>query len=132
MPRHPSEYAKMLGERIARFKADCWLVNTGWSGGAYGVGNRMAIAHTRALLRAVLDGTLAGAPMRQDPNFGFLVPESVPEIPGNVLDPRGTWPDSGAYDEVARNLRGRFEDNFGKYEPFVDSEVKRAAIRAAA
>jgi phosphoenolpyruvate carboxykinase (ATP) len=132
MPRHPSEYAKMLGDRIARFKADCWLVNTGWSGGAYGVGKRMAIAHTRALLRAALDGSLAGAPMRQDPNFGFLVPESVPEIPGNVLDPRGTWADRQAYDEVARNLRGRFENNFEKYEPFVDGDVKRAAIRAAA
>jgi phosphoenolpyruvate carboxykinase (ATP) len=132
MPRHPSEYAKMLGERIARYKADCWLVNTGWSGGAYGVGKRMAITHTRALLRAALDGSLAGAPMRQDANFGFLVPENVPEIPGNVLDPRGTWPDTHAYDEVARNLRGRFEDNFEKYEPFVDTNVKRAAIRAAA
>jgi phosphoenolpyruvate carboxykinase (ATP) len=132
MPRHPSEYARMLGERIARYKADCWLVNTGWSGGAYGVGKRMAIAHTRALLRAALDGSLASAPMRQDANFGFLVPESVPEIPGNVLDPRGTWPDTGSYDEVARNLRGRFENNFQKFEPFVGSEVKRAAIRAAA
>jgi phosphoenolpyruvate carboxykinase (ATP) len=132
MPRHPSEYAKMLGERIARYNADCWLVNTGWSGGAYGVGKRMAIAHTRALLRAALDGSLAGAPMRQDPNFGFLVPESCADLPANVLDPRGTWPDQHAYDEVARSLRGRFEHNFAEFEPFVGSEVKRAAIRAAA
>jgi phosphoenolpyruvate carboxykinase (ATP) len=132
MPRHPSEYATMLGERIARYKADCWLVNTGWSGGAYGVGKRMAIAHTRALLRAALDGSLAGVPMRQDPNFGFLVPESCAEIPGNVLDPRGTWSDQHGYDEVARSLRGRFEHNFKEFEPFVGSEVKRAAIRAAA
>src|SRR5207302_8523848 len=107
MPRHPSEYATMLGERIARYKADCWLVNTGWSGGAYGVGKRMAIAHTRALLRAALDGSLAGVPMRQDPNFGFLVPESCADLPKNVLDPRGTWSDQHNYDEVARNLRGR-------------------------
>ena len=112
--------------------ADCWLVNTGWSGGAYGVGERMAIAHTRALLRAALDGSLAGAPMRQDPNFGFLVPESCAEIPSKVLDPRGTWSDKHAYDEIARNLRGRFEANFAEFEPFVGSEVKRAAIRAAA
>ncbi|HEX3953029.1 MAG TPA: phosphoenolpyruvate carboxykinase [Stellaceae bacterium] len=132
MPRHPSEYAKMLGERIARYGSDCWLVNTGWSGGAYGVGNRMAIAHTRALLRAALDGSLAGVPMRQDPNFGFLVPESCAEIPGNVLDPRGTWSDQRAYDETAHGLRGRFEHNFTAFEPFVGSEVKRAAIRAAA
>jgi phosphoenolpyruvate carboxykinase (ATP) len=132
MPRHPSEYARMLGERIARYGADCWLVNTGWSGGAYGVGKRMAIAHTRALLRAALDGSLAGAPMRQDPNFGFLVPESCADLPANVLDPRGTWNDKRAYDEVAHNLRGRFEHNFTEFEPFVGNEVKRAAIRAAA
>ncbi|MBV9964470.1 MAG: phosphoenolpyruvate carboxykinase, partial [Alphaproteobacteria bacterium] len=132
MPRHPSEYAKMLGERISRFKADCWLVNTGWSGGAYGVGKRMAIAHTRALLRAALDGSLAQAPMRQDTNFGFLVPESCADLPPNVLDPRGTWSDKRAYDEIAGNLRGNFEKNFAAYEPFVGSEVKRAAIRAAA
>jgi phosphoenolpyruvate carboxykinase (ATP) len=132
MPRHPSEYAKMLGDRIARFGAECWLVNTGWSGGAYGVGKRMAIAHTRALLRAALDGSLAGAPMRQDPNFGFLVPESCADLPANVLDPRGTWSDKRAYDEIARSLRGRFEHNFTEFEPFVGSEVKRAAIRAAA
>jgi phosphoenolpyruvate carboxykinase (ATP) len=132
MPRHPSEYAKMLGERIARYKADCWLVNTGWSGGAYGVGKRMAIAHTRALLRAALDGSLAGTAMRQDPNFGFLVPESCADLPPTVLDPRGTWSDKNAYDEVARNLRGRFVHNFTEFEPFVGNEVKRAAIRAAA
>jgi phosphoenolpyruvate carboxykinase (ATP) len=132
MPRHPSEYAKMLGERIARYGSDCWLVNTGWSGGAYGVGKRMAIAHTRALLRAALDGSLAGVPMRQDPNFGFLVPEACADIPGNVLDPRGTWQDQRGYDEIARNLRGRFESNFKEFEPFVGNEVKRAAIRAAA
>src|SRR5229473_5584285 len=86
---------------------------------AHGVGNRMAIAHTRALLRAALDGSLAGAPMRQDPNFGFLVPESCADIPGNVLDPRGTWSDKHAYDEVARNLRGRFAENFSGFEAFV-------------
>ena len=79
MPRQPAVYAQMLGDLIARHGADCWLVNTGWTGGAYGVGKRMAIAHTRALLRAALDGSLAGAPMRQDPNFGFLVPESCPD-----------------------------------------------------
>jgi phosphoenolpyruvate carboxykinase (ATP) len=132
MPRHPSVYAQMLRDRIARYGADCWLVNTGWSGGAYGIGQRMAIAHTRALLRAALDGSLAEAPMRQDPNFGFLVPESCAEIPSNVLDPRRTWPDQKGYDETARSLRGRFESNFQPFEPYVDSEVKRAAIRTAA
>jgi phosphoenolpyruvate carboxykinase (ATP) len=132
MPRHPSEYARMLGERIARHGARCWLVNTGWSGGAYGVGKRMAIVHTRALLRAALDGSLAQAPMRQDGNFGFLVPESCAAIPADVLDPRGTWSDKGAYDDAARQLRSRFEHNFTAYEPYVGSEVRQIAIRAAA
>jgi phosphoenolpyruvate carboxykinase (ATP) len=132
MPRHPSEYARMLGERIARYGAQCWLVNTGWSGGAYGVGQRMAIVHTRALLRAALDGRLAEAPMRKDPNFGFLVPESCPEIPNEVLDPRRTWSNRRAYDETARDLTRRFAANFDQFEPFVGDEVKDVAIHAAA
>jgi len=132
MPRHPSEYARMLGERIAKHGSQCWLVNTGWSGGAYGTGTRMAIAHTRALLRAALDGSLAGAPMRKDPNFGFLVPESCPELPSDVLDPRRTWSDKSAYDTTARDLTRRFEKNFGQFERFVGSEIREIAIRAAA
>ena len=132
MPRHPAVYAKMLGERIREHGAQCWLVNTGWSGGAYGVGRRMAIAHTRALLRAALDGRLAAAPVRKEANFGLLVPESCPEVPNEVLDPRGTWSDKKAYDETARGLTRRFEDNFREYEPFVGSEIKDVAIRAAA
>jgi phosphoenolpyruvate carboxykinase (ATP) len=132
MPRRPTEYAKMLGDRIARFGAKCWLVNTGWSGGAYGTGKRMAIGHTRGLLRAVLDGRLANAPMRKDPNFGFLVPESAADVPPEVLDPRATWENKKAYDETARGLTRDFEKNFGIYEPHVPSEVKRVAIRAAA
>src|SRR5580704_14313794 len=132
MPRRPTEYAQMLGDRIARFGAKCWLVNTGWSGGAYGTGQRMAIGHTRGLLRAVLDGRLANAPMRKDPNFGFLVPESAADVPPEVLDPRATWENKKAYDETARGLTRDFEKNFGIYEPHVPSEVKRVAIRAAA
>src|SRR5499427_3708516 len=93
MPRHPAVYAKMLGARIKEHGAQCWLVNTGWSGGTYGVGKRMPIAYTRALLRAALDGGLAGTTLREDPNFGLFVPEGCPEVPGEVLDPRGTWSD---------------------------------------
>jgi phosphoenolpyruvate carboxykinase (ATP) len=132
MPRHPSEYARMLGERIIRYGTRCWLVNTGWSGGAYGVGRRMAIVHTRALLRAALDGRLAQVPMRKDPNFGFLVPENCPEVPSEVLDPRRTWPNKRAYDETARDLTRRFEQNFDQFEAFVGEEIKQIAIRAAA
>ena len=132
MPRRPTEYAKMLGDRIQRFGAKCWLVNTGWSGGAYGTGQRMAIGHTRGLLRAVLDGRLANAPMRKDANFGFLVPESAADVPADVLDPRASWANKKAYDETARGLTRDFEKNFGKYEPGVGDEIKKVAIRAAA
>jgi phosphoenolpyruvate carboxykinase (ATP) len=92
----------------------------------------MPIAHTRALLRAALDGRLAAAPVRKEANFGLLVPESCPEVPQEVLDPRGTWSDKRAYDETARGLTQRFEANFREYEPFVGSEIKEVAIRPAA
>jgi phosphoenolpyruvate carboxykinase (ATP) len=131
MPRHPSVYAEMLGARIKEHGAQCWLVNTGWSGGTYGVGKRMPIAHTRALLRAALDGRLADAPLRREPNFGLLVPEACPEVPKEVLDPRGTWSDKDAYDDTARELTRRFEANFKEFEPFVGDEVKEIAIRGA-
>jgi phosphoenolpyruvate carboxykinase (ATP) len=122
----------MLGGLIREHGAQCWLVNTGWSGGTYGAGRRMPIAHTRALLRAALDGGLASAPVRQDPNFGLFVPESCPEVPSDILDPRETWSDKDAYDETARELTRRFAANFREYEPFVGAEVKAAAIRPAA
>ena len=92
----------------------------------------MPIAHTRALLRAALDGRLAAAPVREDPNFGLHVPQGCPEVPSEILDPRGTWSDKGAYDETARELTRRFAANFREYEPFVGAEVKAAAIRPAA
>jgi phosphoenolpyruvate carboxykinase (ATP) len=132
MPRHPSVYAKLLGEKMARTGAKCWLVNTGWSGGAYGVGARMRIEHTRALVRAALDGRLATVPTKPHPAFGMAVPESCPEVPSEVLDPRNTWADKGAYDQTARDLSGRFEANFKQFEPYVGAEVVAAGIHAAA
>ncbi len=131
MPRHPTVYAKMLGERIARHKAQCWLVNTGWSGGAYGVGQRMAIAHTRALVRAALDGRLGKSAVKQESHFGLYVPQSCPDVPNDVLDARGTWSDKDAYDDMAREVAKRFEGNFKKFEPHVGDAVNQAAIRAA-
>jgi phosphoenolpyruvate carboxykinase (ATP) len=131
MPRHPSVYAGMLGERIARHGVDCWLVNTGWTGGAFGTGLRMPIAHTRALLRAALDGSLTKAPMRVDPLFGLSVPESCPGVPQEVLTPRSTWADKSAYDAAARILVGRFQDNFTQYNDYVDDGVRAAAPEAA-
>ena len=134
MPRHPSEYGNLLRDLIARHGVDCWLVNTGWTGGAFGTGKRMPIKATRALLAAALDGSLNGAEFRTDPNFGFAVPVSVPGVDAAILDPRSTWADKVAYDAQARRLVGMFIDNFGKFETHVDASVKGAApmLREAA
>jgi len=107
-------------------------VNTGWSGGQYGVGNRMSIRHTRALLRGALDGTLLNARFRRDPFFGLSFPEHVPGVPDDVLDPRQTWSDKAAYDLMAKHLVTRFEENFASFEGGVGDDVRAAAIRAAA
>ncbi len=130
MPRPPAVYAKLLGERIARHDTDCWLVNTGWTGGSYGVGSRMEIGHTRALLNAALDGSLAAAPVRVDAHFGLSVPESCPGVPREALTPRSTWADKQAYDRTARELIGRFHENFESFAPDVTDAVKAAAPHA--
>ncbi|MCH7942159.1 MAG: phosphoenolpyruvate carboxykinase [Proteobacteria bacterium] len=127
MPRHPSVYAKLLGIRIARHDTACWLVNTGWSGGAYGVGSRMKIEYTRALLRAALDGSLAGVEVALDPCFGLSVPQACSGVPAEVLNPRDTWADKAAYDRTARDLVGRFHANFTTFDPYVTEAVKAAA-----
>jgi len=132
MPRHPTVYAKLLGDKMAEHGAKCWLVNTGWSGGGYGEGERMKIAYTRAMVNAALDGRLESGGFRADPNFGVLVPEACPDVPGEVLNPRNTWADTGAYDAQARDLTQRFEKNFTEFEGHVTDSVKAAAIRAAA
>ena len=131
MPRHPSVYAKMLGERIQESGAKCWLVNTGWSGGAYGTGERIKISYTRAMVRAALDGKLSNIAFTSDPHFGVLVPNSCPDVPKEVLDPRNTWQDKLAYENTANNLRGRFEENFKQFEDHVSEEVKKAGIFAS-
>jgi phosphoenolpyruvate carboxykinase (ATP) len=132
LPRRPEVYGRMLSELIAAHGADCWLVNTGWSGGQYGVGSRMAIRHTRALLRAALDGSLAKATYRRDPFFGLMIPQHVPGIPDDVLDPRRSWADKAAYDRTAKELVARFEENFASFEAGVGDDVRAVAIRAAA
>ncbi len=127
MPRHPSVYGNMLRELIANHNADCWLVNTGWTGGKFGVGKRMPIKATRALLDAALSGTLKGQPMRLDPAFGFEVPTALDGVDPKILDPRETWADKAAYDVQARALVKMFKDNFAKFEQHVDADVKAAA-----
>ena len=128
MPRRPEVYGKLLQAKIAKHGAACWLVNTGWTGGAYGVGRRMPIAATRALLTAALDGSLATAAFRRDPNFGFEVPVAVAGVDPALLNPRQTWADGAAYDAQARKLVAMFAENFGQYVPFIDADVKAAAI----
>ncbi len=128
MPRRPEEYGNLLREKIDSHGATCWLVNTGWTGGAYGTGKRMPIRATRALLAAALDGSLNDAEFRRDPNFGFDVPVSVPGVNDALLDPRGTWADPAAYDVQAQKLVHMFIDNFQQYMPYIDEDVKAAAI----
>jgi phosphoenolpyruvate carboxykinase (ATP) len=132
LPRRPEIYGKLLEKLIEQHGATCWLVNTGWTGGSYGTGKRMAIQHTRALLRAVLDGTLKDAEFHADPFFGLMIPRGVAGIPDEVLDPRLAWPDRDAYDRTARDLVARFEKNFDTFAGAVGDDVKAAAIRAAA
>lgn len=131
MPRHPSVYGNLLKERINKGGVTCWLVNTGWTGGKYGVGKRMPIKVTRALLNAALDGSLNNAEFRTDPNFGFQVPVAVPGVDSTMLDPRATWPDKAAYDETAGKLVKQFVDNFAQFEDHVDASVRDAALTAA-
>ena len=132
MTRHPSAYAKLLGEKILGSDVTCWLVNTGWSGGAYGVGERMKISHTRAMVRAALDGRLGSAETVQDPTFGLHIPQTCPDVPPEVLTPRNTWADKEGYDSTAKELASRFAENFTQYEEHVGDDVKAAAIRPAA
>jgi phosphoenolpyruvate carboxykinase (ATP) len=107
----PERYADMLIERVNRHSSDVWMLNTGWVGGPYGVGQRMSIAHTRAIVRAVVQGKLHGVATHTDPVFGLQIPDQVPEVPTEVLDPRATWSDPDAYDRQARKLRAMFEEN---------------------
>lgn len=127
MPRHPTEYGNLLRDLIAHHGVDCWLVNTGWTGGAYGIGRRMPIKATRALLTAALTGDLKKVDFRTDANFGFAVPVAVPGVETAILDPRSTWADGAAYDAQATKLVNMFISNFTKFEDHVDSKVRDAA-----
>ncbi len=134
LPRHPAEYANLLRDYIGRQKVDCWLVNSGWTGGKYGVGRRMPIKATRTLLTAALDGSLKNVSFRTDPYFGFSVPTSVPGVEPQLLYPMKTWKDKAEFDRTARDLVKRFQDNFVRFENHVDADVRAAApeVRIAA
>ncbi len=128
MPRRPEAYGKLLQQKIASHGATCWLVNTGWTGGAYGTGSRMPIKATRALLAAALDGTLVENQFIKDTHFGFEVPVTCNGVDSRLLNPRDTWENKAAYDAQAKKLVTMFSDNFEKYVPFIDDDVKAAAI----
>ena len=120
----------MLADRISKHNTSVYLINTGWSGGPYGVGQRMKIAYTRAMIRAILNGRLATVDARPDPIFGLNVPVSCPDVPQEVLQPRNTWSDKEAYDRQARDLARRFNENFKKYESGVSEAVRSVAPKA--
>ena len=130
MPLHPQKYAALLGQRLAEHGTKVWLVNTGWSGGPYGVGDRIKIPHTRAMVNAILDGKLDSVPTRTDPFFGLEIPESCPDVPTEILNPRNTWKDGAAYDTQARKLAGMFQKNFTKFADEVDERIKAVGPRA--
>ncbi|HUF11673.1 MAG TPA: phosphoenolpyruvate carboxykinase (ATP) [Longimicrobiales bacterium] len=126
LPLPPSVYARMLGRKIEEHRARVWLVNTGWTGGCYGEGQRMDLAHTRSMVEAILSGALDDAETRPDPVFGLRIPTALPNVPAEVLDPRGTWGDPDAYDAQAAILAGMFRENFTKFEKDVSDAVKQA------
>ena len=129
MVHHPSKYAELLRGKIERYGVTCWLVNTGWVGGPYGVGKRISIRYTRALLNAALSGKLEDVEYYQDPVFGFQVPKSCPDVPEGVLQPWSSWPSRGEYDKRYRDLAQRFIENFGKFEDQTPREVVEAGPR---
>ena len=130
LPLHPDVYSRMLGEKIAAHRANVWLVNTGWSGGPFGVGQRMKIAYTRAMVSAALNGELESVPTETAPIFGFAVPTACPGVPSSVLNPRNTWSDKDAYDAQAKKLAGMFAKNFEKFADRVPQEVREAGPAA--
>ncbi len=126
LPLHPSKYAELLGKRIAKHDTSVWLVNTGWTGGPYGIGERIRLPYTRAMVAAALDGSLAKLPTRRDETFELDVPVSCPGVPDEILDPQATWADKNAYAEQAKGLAARFRANFMIYEQYVTPEVASA------
>ena len=129
MVLHPTVYANLLRDRMEKHKSDCWLINTGWTGGPFGVGSRIKIAHTRAMVKAALDGTLRDVPTQPDPIFNLQVPEACPGVPVEVLNPRDTWADKDAYDAKAIDLANRFKENFRKFADDMADEVVAAGPR---
>jgi phosphoenolpyruvate carboxykinase (ATP) len=126
LPLHPGKYAAMLGEKLRRHNVKVWLINTGWTGGQYGVGSRMKLSYTRAMISAALDGSLDKVNYETHPIFGIEMPKSCPGVPENLLNPRNTWNDKEAYDKAAVSLAQQFAKNFEKYAAGVQPEIREA------
>jgi phosphoenolpyruvate carboxykinase (ATP) len=129
MALHPTVYADLLGKRLARHGATCWLVNTGWTGGPYGTGERIKIAYSRAVIRAAMSGALDDVEYETDPFFGLQVPKRCPGVPEGVLQPRETWADKAAYDATAKKLAALFAENFKEFEEEASEELRAAGPR---
>jgi phosphoenolpyruvate carboxykinase (ATP) len=129
MVHHPTMYSKLLGHRIDQHHVTCWLVNTGWSGGPYGVGKRMSIGYTRAMVNAAIEGALADVEFEPEPFFGLSIPLQVPGVPSEVLNPRNMWLDGAAYDAQAKKLAGLFAANFERFEAQAAPAVRAVAIK---
>lgn len=130
LPLKPTEYAAMLGEKIKMHDVKCWLVNTGWTGGAYGKGKRMKLIYTRGMVQAALNGALDAVAYKSDPVFGMEIPVSCPGIPTALLHPRKTWDDEKTYDLQAKKLGQMFVQNFEKFRKYVSADVLAAAPKA--
>jgi len=130
LPLHPGKYAKMLGEKMKAHDVNVWMINTGWTGGPYGVGSRMKLKYTRAMITAALEGKLDNVEYHQDPFFGMSIPASCPDVPTELLDPRNTWSDKNSYDEKAKYLASLFVKNFSKYADGVTADILAAAPKA--
>ncbi|MBI3142912.1 MAG: phosphoenolpyruvate carboxykinase (ATP) [Bacteroidetes bacterium] len=131
LPLHPTKYAEMLGHKMDESQVNVWLINTGWTGGAYGVGKRMDLPYTRAMIQAAMNGHLENVDFDTDPIFGLQMPRECPNVPSHLLNPRNTWADKEAYDNQALALAARFNKNFAKYADIASEEMKQAAPKAA-
>jgi phosphoenolpyruvate carboxykinase (ATP) len=127
LPLHPTAYAKLFGEKMEKHQVNVWLINTGWTGGPYGIGSRMKLAHTRSMITAALEGSLEFAPFRKDPVFGFMVPELCPNVPYEILNPRNTWANPEEYDHTAQKLASAFKENFLKFQNLADLSILEGA-----
>lgn len=127
LPLHPAKYANLLGKKIRQYRTNVWLINTGWTGGAYGVGSRMKLSYTRAMITAALSGKLSKVDFEEFPIFGFSIPKEVPGVPSEVLNPKNTWANKSEYDSKLNSLAEAFVKNFAQFEAIADEETKNAA-----